>query len=71
MITALKIRRAWCRLVHWRYRLPHNGFGWTGHRCGKCGWMFFGEWDEGIFDTPPNVVNFKLRRLLRSKSPWE
>lgn len=38
--------RTWCRLIHWRHRVPHNGFGWTGFACGKCGWMFFGEWDH-------------------------
>lgn len=29
-------------------RVPHNGFGWIGTRCPKCGFMFFGEWEKGF-----------------------
>lgn len=27
-------------------RIPHNGLGWIGTRCPKCGFMFFGEWED-------------------------
>lgn len=31
-------------------RVPHNGFGWTGTMCPKCGFMFFGEWEPWAKD---------------------
>jgi len=40
-----------CEAEHGALRVPHNGFGWTGTRCSKCGFMFFGEWEPG-FPTP-------------------
>ncbi len=32
-------------------RVPHNGFGWIGTRCPKCGFMFFGEWEPWARET--------------------
>lgn len=39
--------RAVCEAEHADLRLPHNGFMWTGTRCSRCGFAFFGEWDYG------------------------
>lgn len=38
--------RAQCERDHVNERVPHNGLGWTGTRCPKCGFMFFGEWED-------------------------
>lgn len=47
--------RAVCEAQHFDLRVPHNGFGWTGTRCSKCGFMFFGEFEPGFLDAgqPP------------------
>ena len=37
--------RAICQAEHAHLRVPHNGFGWTGTRCSRCGFMFFGQFD--------------------------
>jgi hypothetical protein len=42
--------RAVCEAEHQGLRVAHNGFGWTGSRCSKCGFMFFGEWEPGFGD---------------------
>jgi hypothetical protein len=42
----IKLLRAWCAAFHWREQVRHNGFGWHGWRCRRCGWMFFADWDE-------------------------
>jgi hypothetical protein len=39
--------RSQCEAAHpLSERIPHNGLGWTGTRCPKCGFMFFGEWED-------------------------
>lgn len=43
----VKVRRAWCSIVHRRRRVPTNGFMWTGTRCPTCGYIYFGQWDDG------------------------
>lgn len=40
--------RAVCETEHVALRVPHNGFGWTGSRCSRCGFMFFGAWEPGF-----------------------
>jgi hypothetical protein len=35
-----------CESEHLELCVPHNGFGWTGWRCVRCGFMFFGRWEE-------------------------
>jgi hypothetical protein len=40
--------RRTCEAEHETLRVPHNGFGWIGSRCPKCGFMFFGEWEPGF-----------------------
>lgn len=46
MTQAWKLTRFWCSIVHWRRRVPTNGFMWTGTRCPTCGYSYFGKWDE-------------------------
>jgi hypothetical protein len=41
-----KMHRAFCKMFHRHKREPVNGFGWTGTYCRKCGFSFFGEWEE-------------------------
>jgi hypothetical protein len=41
------IERAICGRDHTE-RVPHNGFGWIGTRCSKCGFIFFGEWEGWV-----------------------
>lgn len=43
----VKLARGWCKLAHsWRLWVPTNGLGWTGSRCRRCGYSYFGKWDE-------------------------
>jgi hypothetical protein len=44
-LAARLAERRCCETEHNALRVPHNGFGWTGTRCSRCGFMFFGEWD--------------------------
>lgn len=37
-----------CEAEHQVLMVPHNGFGWTGSRCSRCGFMYFGKWEPGF-----------------------
>ena len=37
-----------CEAQHGSLMVPHNGFGWVGARCSRCGFMYFGEWQSGF-----------------------
>lgn len=41
--------RAVCEAEHMDLLVPDNGFGWTGTRCSKCGFMFFVKWEDWVF----------------------
>lgn len=38
--------RMQCGINHADIHVPTNGFGWTGTRCHRCGFSFFGVWEE-------------------------
>lgn len=51
--------RAQCEATHpITERVPHNGFGWIGTRCQKCGFMFFGEWEDWVEASQPTASRF-------------
>lgn len=39
-------QRVQCGLNHSDLHIPTNGLGWTGTMCPRCGFSFFGDWED-------------------------
>src|SRR6185312_14127377 len=62
-------KRRICEAAHRSLRVPHNGFGWTGFRCSKCGFAFFEKWEA--WADPLRALGQKLPPLRSANlSTW-
>lgn len=48
MVAQRLAERRICEEQHQHLRVRHTGFGWTGTRCSRCGFMFFGQWNPEV-----------------------